>query len=66
MEANVITFSAAAEKKNCARSTLYKAASEGRLNTTTVGSTKMIFRDDRWESFEPEMTGGRIHKLNSE
>lgn len=65
-EPNVISFSAAAKEKNCARSTLYKAAKDGRLNTAEVGNTSMILRDERWEDFEPIRTGGRVRKLEQE
>jgi predicted site-specific integrase-resolvase len=65
-EANVISFSAAAERKGCARSTLYRAAKDGRLNTAEVGSVTMILRDESWDSFEPERRGPRARSRPSE
>lgn len=62
VEPNVISFSAGAEKKDCARSTLYRAADDGRLTTTKVGRVRMIVRDDLWDEFEPKLRGRRVQK----
>ena len=57
--ADLISFSEAAEAKECSRTTLYKAANDGRLNDTEVGGRRMLIIDEAYEKFEPEWTGAR-------
>lgn len=66
MEPNVIPFSTAAEEKNCSRTTLYRAADDGRLNTTQVGTFRMIVKDETWEAFEPKMVGARAQRAKDD
>lgn len=56
---DLISFSEAAEDKQCSRTTLYKAADDGRLNDLEVGRRRMLVRDEKYEQFEPEWTGAR-------
>lgn len=61
-EPNVVSFTAAADEKGCARSTLYRAAEQGRLNTVEVDSVRMIVRDEKWNAYAPKETGARTHR----
>ena len=62
---DVLSFSAAAELKECSRTTLYRAADDGRLNDVTVGGRRMIVEDEKWSSFEPERVGARAQQMDS-
>jgi len=62
----VISFSAAAEEKQCSRATLYRAAGDGRLNAVEVGDRQMIVKDKKWASFEPEFIGRRAQKYKND
>jgi len=61
-EPNVISFTAAADEKGCARSTLYRAAEQDRLNTVEVGSVRMILKDEKWADFTPQEKGARVQR----
>lgn len=61
-EPNVISFTAAAEEKDCARSTLYRAAERGQLETVEVGNVRMIVKDENWAAFTPEEKGARVQR----
>lgn len=63
---DVLSFSDAARKKGCSRTTLYRAARDGRLNAVDVGGRRMIVRDAAWDAFEPKLKGGRVRKLERE
>lgn len=58
---DLISFSQAAEDKDCGRTTLYRAANEGRLNDTEVGGRRMLIKDEAYQQFAPKETGARIH-----
>lgn len=62
----VLSFSEAAEKKGCARSTLYRAAHDDRIHTVQVGTRTMIVQDDAWTFFEPQDVGRRVQNQSSE
>lgn len=59
---DLITFTEAAEDKNCGRNTLYRAVDDGRLNAVTVGDRKMLIQDEEYEAFVPKETGARVHR----
>ena len=59
----LISFSDAAREKDCSRTTLYRAADDGRLNAVTVGDRRMIVQDGAYGAFEPRWLGGRVRKL---
>lgn len=63
---DVISFSEAAQEKDCSRTTLYRAADDGRLNDTDVGGRRMIVKDEKWQAFEPEFIGGRAEKYSDD
>lgn len=63
---DVITFTDAAEDKNCGRTTLYRAADDGRLNTVEVGNRRMLVMDEKYEAFEPEWRGRRTRQIDKE
>lgn len=59
---DVLSFTEAAEIKDCGRNTLYRAADDGRISTVEVGGRRMIVQDEDWEQFEPELTGHRARQ----
>jgi excisionase family DNA binding protein len=63
---DLISFSDAARKIGCSRTTLYRAADDGRLNDVEVGGRRMIVKDEAWEEFEPTLTGGRVRMFEKE
>ena len=63
---DLISFSDAAREIGCSRTTLYRAADDGRLNDVEVGGRRMLVKDEAWEDFEPTLTGGRGRKLEEE
>jgi len=63
---DLISFSDAAREIGCSRTTLYRAADDGRLNDVEVGGRRMLLKDEAWEDFEPRLKGGRVRKLEQE
>ena len=63
---DLINFSDAAREIGCSRTTLYRAADDGRLNDVEVGGRRMLVKDDAGETFEPILTGARVRKLSDE
>jgi excisionase family DNA binding protein len=61
---DLISFSDAARTVGCSRTTLYRAADDGRLNDVTVGGRRMLVKDEAWERFEPNLVGARVRKLD--
>jgi len=56
---DLITFTEAAKEKDCGRTTLYRAAWDGRINTVEVGDRNMIVKDEKYRTFKPEWRGQR-------
>jgi excisionase family DNA binding protein len=63
---DLISFSDAAREIGCSRTTLYRAADDGRLNDIEVGGRQMLIKDSKWENFEPRLKGGRVRKLEQD
>ena len=63
---DLISFSDAAREIGCSRTTLYRAADDGRLNDVEVGGRRMLLKDKAWEDFEPRLKGGRVRKLEQD
>ena len=63
---DLISFTDAARKIGCSRSTLYRAVDDGRLNDIEVGGRRMLIKDELWGDFEPRFKGERVRKLNQE
>lgn len=61
---DVVSFTDAAEEKNCSRTTLYRAVDDGRLNDVEVGGRRMLIKDEAWKEFEPVLIGSRVRKVN--
>jgi len=59
---DVISFTDAAEEKNCGRTTLWRAANDGRLNTIEVAGRRVLVKDEKFEAFEPEWKGQRVQQ----
>jgi len=60
---DLISFSEAAREIGCSRTTLYRAADDGRLNDVEVGGRRMLVKDEAWDDFEPNLVGARAEKL---
>ena len=54
-----ISFTDAAEEKDCGRNTLYRAARDGRINAVEIAGRKLIIKDDQYAEFTPVHTGRR-------
>ena len=63
---DLISFSDAAREIGCSRTTLYRAADDGRLNDVEVGGRRVLLKDEAWEDFEPRLKGGRVRKLEQD
>lgn len=63
---NLVSFSEAAREKDCSRTTLYRAANDGRIKAVTVGDRRMLVQDADYEAFEPRWKGGRVRKLDEQ
>lgn len=63
---DLISFTHAARKIGCSRSTLYRAADDGRLRDVEIGGRRMLIKDEAWEDFEPQFRGGRVNKVDNE
>jgi excisionase family DNA binding protein len=63
---DLISFSDAAREIGCSRTTLYRAADDGRLNAIEVGGRRMLIKDEAWDEFEPNLVGARMEKLEEE
>lgn len=59
---DLVSISNAAEKKNCSRTTIYRAIDDGRLTAVEVEDRKMLVRDDDFETFEPKWKGQRVRR----
>jgi len=62
----LLSFTQAAEVKACSRTTLYRAADDGRLNAVTVGGRMMIVADETWAEFEPNFVGARAERAKQD
>lgn len=62
----VISFSDAAREIGCSRSTVYRAADDGRLNDVEIAGRRLILMDEAWEDFEPKVIGGRARKMENQ
>ena len=58
-EPNVVTVAVAAAEKSCIPQTIYNALDRGDLNGTRVGNTRLVFRDETFEAWQPKLTGVR-------
>lgn len=63
---DLVSFSTAAEEKDCSRTTLYRAVEDDRLNSVDVDGRQMLVRDDVYEQFEPRWKGGRVSKYSDD
>lgn len=63
---DLITFTEAAEDKDCGRNTLYRAVDDGRLNAVKVGDRKMLVMDEKYRQFQPKWTGARARRDQGE
>lgn len=60
---DLISFTDAARDVGCSRTTLYRAAKDGRLNAVNVSGRQMLVKDEAWDDFEPQLRGGRVQKM---
>lgn len=63
---DLISFTDAAQEKDCGRNTLYRAADRDELTTVDVSGRKMIVRDKAFRTWEPTWVGARAQDQNSD
>ena len=56
---NFISVSEAARRIECARTTIYRACSDGRLNSQRVAGRLVVADDATFRDFEPHHIGAR-------
>jgi excisionase family DNA binding protein len=54
-----ISVSEAARRIECARTTIYRACTDGRLNSERVAGRLVVADDDVFRDFEPHYIGAR-------
>lgn|GEM_PF-5388214 len=57
---NVITATEAAREKGCNRRTIYEAANRGELGDARIGRSRLIFKDGRYDEWQPQERGRRV------
>lgn len=62
IEEKVIPVTEAAEEKDCSRQTIHNAVDRGDLNEVRAGHYVLIVRDEKYEAFQVQETGGRMHE----
>ena len=61
-EPNVTTIAEVARQQGCSRQAIYNAIARGDLNTVMIGRIQMIAKDEAYESYKVQATGGRLHR----
>jgi hypothetical protein len=59
---NHCTISQAAKEKDCIRDTIYRAIEKDLLNTSEVAGRRLVRMDDKYDAFQPQLTGIRRKK----
>lgn len=59
-EQEYLSVTDAAKAKECSRTTIYRAADDGRINDAEIAGKRLIVADDAWRGFEPKETGFRL------
>lgn len=62
LASDLLAVSDAARLKGCTPATIRNAVKAGRLTVHRIGHRVFVVRDDAFEAFEVEETGGRLHK----
>ena len=62
LASDLISYADAAPLKGCSAQTLRNAARDGRLTEHRIGKAAFLVRDQSFLVFEPEETGGRLHR----
>lgn len=61
-KANVILVTEAAKEKGCTAQALKNAVIRGDLNAVRQGRYWLIVRDEQYDAYEVQQTGGRLHQ----
>jgi len=59
---NVIPAAEAARQKSCTTQAIYNAIERGDLTGIRIGHHRMVALDEKYESYQVQETGGRLHK----
>lgn len=62
LASDLIPYSDAARLKGCTAQTLRNAAERGQLTEHRIGRRAFLVRDEAFDAFEVEETGGRLHR----
>lgn len=62
LASDLLSVPDAARLKGCTEPTIRNAGRAGRLTVHQIGRRVFIVRDDAFDAFEVEETGGRLHK----
>ena len=62
LASDLIPYADAARLKGCTPEALRYAAKHGRLTEHRIGRRAFLVRDEAFDAFEVEETGGRLHK----
>lgn len=65
LASDLIPYADAAHLKGCTAQTLRNAAQRGQLTEHRIGRRAFLVRDDAFDTFEVEETGGRLHRKDT-
>lgn len=65
LASDLLTYADAARLKGCTAQTIRNAATRGQLTVHRIGRRTFVVRDEAFDAFEVEETGGRLHKDKS-
>jgi hypothetical protein len=60
-EPNVILATKAAREKDCTAQAVYNALDRGDLNEVQMGRHRFVVKDEKYEEYTVQETGGRAH-----
>lgn len=63
---NVTPVAEAARAKGCTRQTVYNAIERGDLNGVRVGGSRLVMLDEKFDAYQVQETGGRLHERYQE
>lgn len=61
-EPNVLPAAEAARRKGCTTQAVYNAIERGDLTGVRVGRHRMVARDEKYDAYRVQETGGRLHE----
>ena len=60
-EPNVLLATKAAREKGCTAQAIYNALDRGDLNEVQMGRHRFVVKDEKYEDYTVQETGGRAH-----